>query len=315
MNKQEKLVAIRRVLGHEEFQKGDEAVFFCVKHQHHKAKLSINLDGDYFHCWICGWSGHDLKPILFLNGKTNDGLRYSNENQKLNKQDVDVKVFDSPALPESFCLLTKDSINNPYTQDAKVYLESRGISDSDVLKYKIGFCVEGNYKYRIIFPSFDSFGELDFFVGRKIYDYIGLAYKHGNFNKNIIFNDYMIDWDQPITLVEGPVDSVIAGSNSIPLQGKSLREDSKLFSKIVTSRVHVYLALDSDAREEQVKLANKFLRYGVTVNMIDVKKFGGSDVADLGKDMFNIAKMKAKSIDPILGLLEVRIHNENCSCI
>lgn len=314
MNKQEKLAAIRRVIGHEEFQKGSEAVFFCPRHRHHKAKLSINLDSDYFHCWICDWRGNNLKPILFLNGKTDDAARYSSENQNSKqKPDEVIKVFDAPVLPDSFRLLVKDNINNPYMNDARSYLESRGISDTDILKYKIGFCIDGDYKYRVVFPSFDSYGELNFFVGRKIYEHIGLSYKHGNFNKNIIFNDYLIDWDKPVILVEGPFDAIIAGENSIPLQGKTLREDSELFSKIVTSKVDVFLALDSDAKSEQIKLANKFLRYGVKVNLIDVEKFGESDVADLGKERFKIAFEASENLDPIFGLIELRIRNEDCS--
>jgi DNA primase len=256
MRPEQKLSALRKILGREEFQKGDEAVFFCPKHQHYKPKLSVNLKYDNFNCWICGFKGANLKPILFLKGKTDDAVRYASEIDGNRGKHTEDKTYDIPTLPDSFEPLVLGG-HDPYTRHAIEYLKSRGLDEYDFLKYKIGFCKEGECRFRVIFPSFDSDGNLNFFVGRKVYDHVGLSYKHGNFNKNIIFNDYLIDWDKPVTLVEGPIDAIIAGDNAIPLQGTILREDSLLFAKIVTSGVHVNIALDSDAKKKEWDMADK----------------------------------------------------------
>ena len=39
----------------------------------------------------------------------------------------------------------------------------------DILKHNIGYCDEGKYSNRIIIPSYDSDGQLNFFVGRDFY--------------------------------------------------------------------------------------------------------------------------------------------------
>jgi len=305
MQREQKLAALRKVLGREEFSKGDECVFFCPKHPHHKPKLSVNVKRDTFNCWICGFKGHNLKPLLFLKGSTDEAIRYSNEVSGERKRQDNHKDYDVPTLPEGFFPLVSSDLNCPYTRDALRYLKGRGINVGDLFKYKIGFCKEGEYKHRIIFPSFDSMGNLNFFVGRKLYDYLGVPYKHGHFDKNIIFNDYLIDWDEPITLVEGPFDAMIAGDNAIALQGTILREDSLLFAKIVTSRVRTYIALDPDARKKQWDLADALLSYGVPVGMIEVESYGAKDVAELGKE--NFKKILPIAIDSTFGTLRSRI--------
>ena len=44
------------------------------------------------------------------------------------------------------------------------------IDDSDILKYNIGYCDDGLYSNRIIIPSYDSDGQLNFFVGRAFFN-------------------------------------------------------------------------------------------------------------------------------------------------
>ena len=46
------------------------------------------------------------------------------------------------------------------------FLRKRGLDDIDIKKYKIGFCDDGVYQNRIIVPSYDENGVLNYFVGR-----------------------------------------------------------------------------------------------------------------------------------------------------
>jgi len=170
----------------------------------------------------------------------------------------------------------------------------------------LGYCSDGEYKGRVIIPSFDSNGELNFFVGRKIYDHVGLSYKHGNFDKNVIFNDYLVDWDEPIILVEGPFDAMVAGDNAIPLQGTIMSDESVLFAKIVTSRVPVYLALDSDARIKQLDMMGLLLDYGVEVRYIDVERYGYDDVGEMTTEIFSGLKNDAFAVTSKLDALRIR---------
>ena len=316
MKKSEKLNALRSVLGFEEFNKGDECIFFCPKHSHHKPKLSVNLETDYFHCWICGWKGKNLKPVLFYKGNNEAAQQYSRAVDKKyarNPGRVSKCSYEEPVLPKEFWPLSSSSKGKGggfdiYKGHALRFLKRRGISDIDILRHKLGFCFEGEHAGRVIFPSFGADGELNFWVGRKYYDHIGQSYRHENFDKNIIFNDYLIDWNESITLVEGPLDAIAAGENAIPLQGTILRDDSLLFAKIITSGVPVYLALDSDARSKQFDMITSLLTYGVPwVGHIEVESFGGDDVSALGKEKFRAAKESALMISSTYSLLKMRV--------
>ena len=94
-------------------------------------------------------------------------------------------------LPEEFKPLWNggDSI---VKRHALSYLYKRGIDDSDILKYNIGYCDEGLYSNRIIIPSYDSDGQLNFFVGRDFYN-SKLKYRNSPTSKDIIGFDLFIN--------------------------------------------------------------------------------------------------------------------------
>ena len=49
---------------------------------------------------------------------------------------------------------------------ARRYLMQRGITKKDILRWKIGYCSSGDYGGRIVIPSFNTSGKVDYFVGR-----------------------------------------------------------------------------------------------------------------------------------------------------
>jgi len=308
MQQNEKLTAIRIALGREEFRRNDELVFFCknphgCNGKHHNAKLSVNIKTDSFNCWVCGFSGKSLIGVLKL-GNRDLFLRYLEEVKGKKNAEREEQLYDTPILPSTFNTLSKRS-NDPYRSAAIGYLRSRGIQESDILNYKLGYCVDGDYRYRIIIPSFDVSGELNFFVGRKFYDNVGASYKHGEFDKNIIFNDYLIDWNEPVTIVEGPFDMMKAGENAIPLQGSIFPD--KLFGKIVTLGVPVYMALDVDAKRKQINHMQKLISYGVEVHYVPISKYGVGDVGEMSKEQFQLAKKEAVQVKSDIDLLRMRV--------
>ncbi len=313
MRKSEKLAAVRRILGHEEFQKNDELIFFCKNPygcdgRHHNPKLSVNTETESFHCWVCGWKGSSLMKILRL-GDEGTYQRYIKQNIRVRGGEPDAgddREYVVPVLPDEFRTLSVDW-KTPYCRDARGYLRGRGVCHRDILRYRLGYCESGEYAHRIIIPSFDAEGELNFFVGRKYYDYVGVAYKHGEFDKDIIFNELMMDWDEPVVLVEGPFDMMIAGSNAIPLQGTILSDESLLFNEIVKRGSAVYIALDADARAKQIKLANLFFVYGVEVHCVELERFGANDVGEMTKEKFAEAKSRARDLNDEVAMLRMKV--------
>ena len=237
---------------------------------HHKPKLQINIQNGNWHCWVSNQGGRTLFQLLKkvnasrehyeeLNELVEDSPRYV----KNDKRDIRVK------LPDEFKPLWNggDSI---VKRHALSYLYRRGINDDDILKYNIGYCDEGLYSNRIIIPSYDSNGQLNFFVGRDFYS-SNLKYRNSPTSKDVIGFELFVNWDEPIILCEGVFDAMSFKRNAIPLFGKTVMNN--LNKKIIESRVKViYLCLDSDALIDSIKITESFMNHGIDVKMIRINE-------------------------------------------
>jgi xanthine/CO dehydrogenase XdhC/CoxF family maturation factor len=103
--------------------------------------------------------------------------------------------------------------------------------------------------------------------------------------KEIIFNEFIIDWSKPITLVEGPLDAVFGGDNAVCLLGSHLAHDSLILKKIVENNTKTYIALDADAPDKSEKISKMLSSFGIEVK--EVKLPVGLDIADIGEKKLN----------------------------
>lgn len=305
MHRERKLQALRRALKDHGYLKGNEATFNCqnpsgCKGEHHKRKLAVNVESDVFHCWVCGWSGRSLLPILKALGPADaDYVDYAAEKEK--PKDEVKKVYEKVRLPSEFRPLCCPSESLQFRQ-AIAYLTQRGIHSDSILTYKLGYCETGRYADRIIIPSFDKYGELNFFVGRTIWHREGdLPYLSGKFDKDIIFNELLVDWSRPVTLVEGPFDAIKAGTNAIPIQGKF--PSRKLVDRLIAAKVPVFIALDTDALGDSLRIAEGLMKYGVDVNMVFLPK-GVKDPGDL--EMGSFKTLLTKPLHSIIDIARIR---------
>ena len=156
------------------------------------------------------------------------------------------------------------------------YLNSRGITQKDIRNWKIGYCTGGKYGGRIVIPSYNWEGDANYFIARS---FVGdwKRYLNPPVGRDIVFNELYVDWDEEVVLVEGVFDSIVAGSNAIPILGSTLRENSRLFQQIVLNDTPVYLALDKDAESKRNWIIKSFLRYDIELYIIDT-----SDHEDIG---------------------------------
>ncbi len=301
MNKQQQIKAIQRVLGPCKEIHGQEMLFFCPYHSHFKPKLSINFDKSAWHCWICSRGGRNLLRLLRINGETEDYKEYKKSllGDKLEEKS---KNYEAPELPPEFRTLTKE-YKSPYYFHAMEYLNSRNITKKDIFRYKIGYCEDGEYKNRIVFPSFDSDGDLNFVISRAFYSTMK-PYHHGEYDKNIIFNEYLVNWNLPVVIVEGVFDAITAGNNSISMLGSNLGEESKLFIKLLDAK-EIYLAFDTDAKNKQNETVELFLEYGKMPFVVDLN--GAKDPSSMGAEAFGTALSLAKKISSQLDLLKLKV--------
>ena len=260
-------------------KKLDEYMYWSPFISHHKPKLQINVKTQKWHCWVSGTGGRTLFQLL---KKVNASNQHFDELRELvgdlphYKKETDTRLKKVVQLPYEF-ITFGNSTDSIVKRHALSYLYKRGITDDDILKYNIGYCDDGLYSNRIIIPSYDSDGQLNFFVGRDFYN-SKMKYRNSPTSKDIIGFDLFINWDEPIILCEGVFDAMTFKRNAIPLFGKNIM--STLQKKIIESRVKViYLALDNDAIEDTIKISDNFINNGIDVRII---KFKEKDPSEIG---------------------------------
>jgi len=147
---------------------------------------------------------------------------------------------------------------------------------------KIGYCSSGEYGGRVIIPSFNLNGRVNYFVGRS---YTGnwRKYLSPSVGRDIVFNELYVDWNEDLIIVEGVFDAVVA-ENAIPILGSSLSVGSELFKKIVENDAATYIALDADAEKKAMALISQLLKYDVELYKVDITPY--SDVGEMSKKEF-----------------------------
>ena len=251
-----------------------------------KFNLELNIKSQLFNCWSCSsidehMSGTIVKLIRMYGSEKllqeyKEVIHQIRESElyKLNfgsnDFNIDTSIIEKEELklPSSFKRFKKDGKNN---WGAIKYLKNRGIGWDIIEKYKIGYTEkeEENKKgsFRVIIPSYDTLGELNYWVGR---DYLPqndkypsrVKYDNPKVEKrNIIFNEDKLQWDADITLVEGPFDHIVV-PNSVPLLGKALNKEYKLYWDLISKcNGNVNIFLDGDAFST-VKELYSFLNHG-----------------------------------------------------
>lgn len=267
-----------------------------------KKKLSISIENGIYHCWVCESKGRSLTRFIRKNVSNFKNIEKVIEyfgQEKEEKIEEDIETLN---LPEDFQLIATS--NSRTSNFIKKYLIKRGLDTSDFYKFKIGYSFDFQFTNRIIFPSFDKNLDLNFYVSRIYNEENNIKYgKYKNCNaskKDIIFNEHQLDWNSPIVIVEGIFDSVKAGQNSVPILGSWLDQSYHLFREIVDRKADVIICLDPDAKEKEVKIAKKFLEYGINVKTIshistdlgDLDKKEVKNLIDNAKPFDNIKRMR-----------------------
>ena len=198
--------------------KQDEYMFYSPFVSHYKPKLQINMLSQKWHCWVSNQGGHSLYSLF---KKINADSRYFGELKDIvfiptQKDEKESKVIVS--LPREYQSLSSKS-SSLFYKHAINFLKQRGINETDIKKHKIGFCDNGVYQNRIIIPSYDDNGILNYFVCRS---FMGdnMKYKNPNVSRDIIPFDWFIAWSYPIILCEGMLDAISIRTNAIPMLSK-----------------------------------------------------------------------------------------------
>ena len=278
-----KINILKQVLG-ANYRSRDENLFYCPFCKHHKKKLSVNIDKSVFKCWVCNTKG-SISYLIRRFGSIDDRHQWELLNQEVDFTAID-SMFDAKpkeakqvtSLPNEYICLARKHLP-PSARDPLAYLMSRGLSKQDILYYKIGYCPHGEYRKRIIIPSFNENGDCDFFIART-YRKDWLKYKNPPVSKNIIFNELLIDWKNPVTIVEGVFDAIKI-DNSIPLLGSTMMENSILFQRIAMEQPKIYIGLDHDALYKSLNIITSMIQYGLEVYLLNTTQI--EDIGSISK--------------------------------
>ena len=275
---------LERVLGTAQFSKNNETAFFCPRCNHHKKKLQVNLNSGKVHCWVCDFKAHNIPQMLRkLNmsySLIEEALKLTGEYKSFKKDEIETN--DEIILPKHFKPLYIKQNDMVYKHALK-YLCSRNIGLNEIIRYGIGYCEDGTYANRVIVPSYDKDGILNYFVARDAFPDSKYKYKNpSNSSKNIIPFELFINWNKDIVLVEGVFDAIAVKINAIPLLGKT--PPKELIKKIVLQKPNmIYIALDKDAKKDAIKLSKLLMDYGIETCVVEME---GKDPSDIGFSQF-----------------------------
>jgi DNA primase len=242
----------------------------------------VNYFNGVYKCWACGDSENTHGSLGKLFDKY--GTRKQKKLYKILRPEEEQKVVRKKkpkvVLPENFILFKESNPIYPVRRQAYNYLKSRGITEDIIEKFGIGFCDKGSHQGRIIIPSYDNKGNLNYYVGRSWDPHSRAKYRNPEAEKEkIIFWENLIDWNKDIYLVEGAFDGMFL-DNPVVMLGKHMSE--LLFETIYNkAKANVIICLDGDAWENAVNLYHE-LNGGELWGKIKIVKLPKDrDVCDL----------------------------------
>lgn len=249
-----------------------------------KGNLEVNYKQGVYKCWVCAET-HDTHGSLYKLIKKFGNPRQLKKYMLLRPDDngeIGNRVYKKVRLPKEFIAFKDASAGlkmTPHYRKAFNYIKKRNITDTMLQMYNIGFCYHGEYENRIIIPSYDSEHNINYFIARSYLDKTKMKYKNPEAQKEIIiFNEYLINWDEPIYIVEGAFDSIFL-PNAIPMLGKFMSEH--LFLKLYDNAKKITIVLDPDAWGDAERLYHK-LNCGKLMGKIWIIRLNGNqDIADL----------------------------------
>lgn len=279
-----------------------------------KKKFAIKTDTFVAHCWSCDyrtgnifWTIKKYHPEYldeftkqFLDGKplnTRNCIVEPNLKEEIvekilasiEARQAKSKQKEAVKLPADFTLLAQhlETFEDApwYIREAIRYLvEDRNVTYQDFWYFGFGVSQQDEYRNRVIIPSFNEEGTLNYLTARTWKERVNPKYFNPDNNvKNVVFCEHHIDWSQPLILVEGPFDLVKSPENTTALLGSALEKDYVLFQKIVHHKTPVILCLDPDALKKTYSIAQMLFSYEVPVSIIHLPK-GYKDVGMMTKE-------------------------------
>jgi DNA primase len=222
-----------------------------------------------FNCWNCNTSGTLEGFCKKFNIPFDDDRKYLQVRQQ--KYNVQLDITNAIEFPKEFKLINTENPISIYEKNALAYLYSRGIQNDTIKRFNIGYCENGNYESRIVFPIYEN-GELIYFTTRGYWLKEKAKPLHPTGTKRHILFNYSRVYEG-IILVEAVLDalSVIqCGYNGVALLGKSIYPEQ--VQKLLLGNLKtIYILLDSETKiSERKAIYNKLNVPGIELKIINL---------------------------------------------
>ena len=255
-----------------------------------KYNLEVSFSLGKYHCWSCGISGNISKLILKYGnrGLCDEYFRIVSEIRESRYYNIDMFGGDTSIFSEDGLKLPKtfEKIRLATTRDRKLYeyLKKRKITQDIIDLYNIGVTKwDGEdvaWRNRIIFPSYNAGGDLNYYIGRTYKDTDKrVKYRNCLADKSqIVLHEDKIQWNADIYLVEGAIDCIYY-PNSIALMGKFLKKDMALYNKLYDkANARIVICLDGDTEISETKRIYSLLNHGRLYGKIGYIRLGTDEL-------------------------------------
>lgn len=259
----------------------------CPSVNKHKRKLEVDIVTDSeghnkWACWVCGNKGLTIRSLFNKVGVPTHVFKSLDLLVVKTDSEASRASYFNGVLPAEYKPLWNVKPSDIVAKHALLYLKKRGITREDIIKYQIGYCEDGAYRERIIIPSYDNTGSINYFVGRSFDPEVRLKYKYPESSRDIIPFELYVNWNVPIVLCEGVFDMIAIKRNTIPLLGKTLTPT--LMKKITNSKIKkVYIALDNDAMKMALTHCESLMSMGKKVYLVSMEE---KDASEMGFEAF-----------------------------
>lgn len=256
-------------------------------------KYGVSLQDNKTNCFICGRGPNPFKEVGRLEGletfreilnflKQYEGIEYK---VKAESNKIDYAPL---ALPNEYRLITDGT--STISNIARNYLKGRGFNITTLRYLGVGYCTEGIYGGRIIFPYYKE-GKLIYFNARALFGgqkFLNPSEDELGYGKNqVMYNHDALKIFKKVYIVESVTNAITLGEKAIAIGGKVLSQWQ--LSEILRSEVErVVILLDDDAMVEAYTIA---LRLSETRKVKVVRMPEGKDVNKIGKKA-TLAKIK-----------------------
>jgi len=292
MNKDAVRRHVDEVLGGPLGEDGGETHYLCPFCRERRpagetGRLHVNYEKNMCLCHRCQWASRDLLNIVrAITGSVpkrllRRSLRNFYDEVKSLMDDVQAGKKVRVRLPKHFTPIVVND-RNRYGRAMYSYLRSRGITDAQMESCGIGYCGDGEFEGRIVFPVY-VMGSLTFWTTRIVLGGGKKVLSADDGREVSVFNYDRCAGKKTVIVGEGPFDALAferAGYGGCATFGTFVNDSQmRLLGKLPCDEL--VLCFDEDAIAVAAKTAEKMAR--VVPQLVSYVRWRGPDADEVSK--------------------------------